>query len=360
MTSDLAERFQTLHEIVKAARHNLAPGPWDYLMGGTETETTLRRNRQSLDSIAFRPRVLRDVRGVDPSSTLFGRRVRLPVMLAPIGSIESFTPGGGATAAVGSGEFGVPQMLSSACNPGLEATAAAVDNFRIFQLYVRGDDQFVDDYVKRAINHGYAAFCMTVDTAMYSRRERDLARRFVKPWRQNVTGVDFQAALSWEQVKRFKDRHSLPLILKGIATAEDAIIAVEHGVDGVYVSNHGGRQLDHGAGSTEVLPEVVAAVAGRATVIVDGGYARGTDIVKAIALGANVVGLGRLACCGLAAAGAPGLVRTLELLEDEVRIALGLLGVTRLSALDTSYLRPATPVTVPHATSAFPLLGEGY
>jgi isopentenyl diphosphate isomerase/L-lactate dehydrogenase-like FMN-dependent dehydrogenase len=360
MTSNLAERFQTLHEIVKAAKHNLAPGPWDYLMGGAETETTLRRNRQSLDSIALRPRVLRDVRGVDPSSTLFGRRVRLPVMLAPIGSIESFTPGGGATAAVGSGEFGVPQMLSSACNPGLEATAAAADNFRIFQLYVRGDDQFVDDYVKRAINHGYAAFCMTVDTAMYSRRERDLARRFVKPWRQNVTGVDYQAALSWEQVKRFKDRHSIPLILKGIATAEDAGIAVEHGVDGVYVSNHGGRQLDHGAGSTEVLPEVVAAVGGRATVFVDGGYARGTDIVKAIALGANIVGLGRLACCGLAAAAAPGLVRTLELLEDEVRIALGLLGVTRLSALDTSYLRPATPVTLPHATGAFPLLGEGY
>ena len=360
MTSNLAERFQTLHEIVKAAKHNLAPGPWDYLMGGAETETTLRRNRQSLDSLALRPRVLRDVRGVDTSSTLFGRRVRLPVMLAPIGSIESFTPGGGATAAVGSGEFGVPQMLSSACNPGLEATAAAADNFRIFQLYVRGDDQFVDDYVKRAINHGYAAFCMTVDTAMYSRRERDLARRFVKPWRQNVTGVDYQAALSWEQVKRFKDRHSIPLILKGIATAEDAGIAVEHGVDGVYVSNHGGRQLDHGAGSTEVLPEVVAAVGGRATVFVDGGYARGTDIVKAIALGANVVGLGRLACCGLAAAAAPGLVRTLELLEDEVRIALGLLGVTRLSALDPSYLRPATPVTLPHATSAFPLLGEGY
>ena len=360
MTSNLAERFQTLHEIVKAAKHNLAPGPWDYLMGGTETETTLRRNRQSLDSLALRPRVLRDVRGVDPSCTLFGRRVRLPVMLAPIGSIESFTPGGCATAAVGSAEFGVPQMLSSACNPGLEATAAAADNFRIFQLYVRGDDQFVDDYVKRAINHGYAAFCMTVDTAMYSRRERDLARRFVKPWRQNVTGVDYQAALSWDQVKRFKDRHSIPLILKGIATAEDAGIAVEHGVDGVYVSNHGGRQLDHGLGSTEVLPEVVAAVGGRATVFVDGGYARGTDIVKAIALGADVVGLGRLACFGLAAAAAPGLVRTLELLEDEVRIALGLLGVTRLSALDPSYLRPATPVTLPHATSAFPLLGEGY
>src|SRR4029453_1690643 len=148
MTSNLAERVQTLHEIVKAAKHNLAPGPWDYLMGGTETETTLRRNRQSLDSIAFRPRVLRDVRGVDASSTLFGRKMRLPVMLAPIGSIESFTPGGGATAAVGSGALRVPQVLSSACNPGLEATAAAADNFRIFPLYVRGDDQFVDASVK--------------------------------------------------------------------------------------------------------------------------------------------------------------------------------------------------------------------
>src|SRR5215813_1189976 len=328
MPSNLDEQFQTIHELARAARRNLSDGPWDYLIGGTETETTVKRNRLAIDAIAFRPRVLRDVSKVDSSSTFFGRPVRLPVMLAPVGSVESFTPGGGATAAKASGAFGVPHMLSSACNPGLEATAAAADNFRIFQLYVRGDDQFVDDHVKRAINHGYAAFCMTVDTAMYSRRERDLARRFVKPWRQNVTGVDFQAALSWEQVKRFKDRHSIPLILKGIATAEDATIAVEHGVDGVYVSNHGGRQLDHGAGSTDVLPEVVAAVGGRATIFVDGGYYRGTDVVKAIALGAQIVGLGRLPCCGLAAAGAPGLVRTLELLEDEVRIAMGLLGVT--------------------------------
>jgi len=356
MPSNLDEQFQTLHEIARAARRNLADGPWDYMMGGAETETTLKRNRAAIDAIAFRPRVLRDVSKVDVSSSFLGRPVRIPVMLAPVGSVESFAPGGGATAGKASGAFGVPHMLSSACNPGLEATAAAADNYRIFQLYVRGDDAFVDDHVKRALDHGYHAFCMTVDTASYSRRERDLDKRFVKPWRLRATGQEFQAALSWDQVKRFKDRHDIPLVLKGIATGEDAAIACDLGVDAVYVSNHGGRQLDHGRGSIEVLPEVVKAVAGRSVVMVDGGFMRGTDVVKAIALGAQVVGIGRLSCLGLAAAGEPGLVRALELLEEEIRIAMGLLGVHSLAQLDPSYLHPAAPVTLPHVTSAFPLL----
>ena len=358
MTSNLEERFQTLHEIVKAARQNLEPGPWDYLIGGAESETTLRRNRQALDSIAFRPRVLRDVSRIDGASTLFGRPVRIPVMVAPIGSIETFTPGGGATAAKAAAEFGIPLMLSSVCNPGLETVASAADGFRIFQLYVRGDDGWVDDHVRRAVDHGYTAFCLTVDTAVYSRRERDLARRFVKPWRVRATGVDYQAGLTWDHVKRFKDTHAIPLILKGIATAEDAALASDLGVDGLYVSNHGGRQLDHGRGTTDTLPEVVAAVGGRATIIVDGGFLRGTDIVKAVALGAAAVGIGRLACFGLAAAGQAGLVRVLELLEEEIRICLGLLGVERLAQLDRSHLHPATSVVLPHATSAFPLLDE--
>jgi glycolate oxidase len=361
MASNLDEKFQTLQEIVKAARQNLAPGPWDYLVGAAETETTMRRNRQALDSIAFRPRVLRDVSRIDCTSTLLGRRVRLPVMLAPVGSIESFDPGGGASAARGALAFGVPQMLSSVCNPGLEAVAAAApDTLRIFQLYVRGDDAWVDDHVKRALDNGYAAFCLTVDTATYSRRERDLAKRFVKPWRVRASGFDFQAGLNWDHVKRFKDQHDIPLALKGIATAEDAELACDHGVDIVYVSNHGGRQLDHGRGSADVLPEVVKAVNGRATIIVDGAAQRGTDVVKFIALGAHAVGIGRLPCFGLAAAGPAGLERTLELLEDEVRICLGLLGADRLAALDGSYLHPAAPVTRPHITSAFPLLEEGY
>jgi isopentenyl diphosphate isomerase/L-lactate dehydrogenase-like FMN-dependent dehydrogenase len=360
MASNLEERFQTLHEIAKAARQNLKQGDWDYLMGGAETETTLRRNRQALDSVAFRPRVLRDVSKVDTTATFLGRSVRIPVMLAPIGGLETFDPGGGATVAKASKEFGVPHMLSSVCMPGLEATAAAADNFRIFQLYVRGDDAWVDDHVKRARDHGYAAFCFTVDTASYSRRERDIATRYVKPWRQRATGFSFQAGLNWDHVKRYKDLHDSPLILKGIATGEDAALAVEHGVEFVYVSNHGGRQLDHGRGSLDVLPEVVAAVNGRAGVIMDGACVRGTDVVKAIALGATVVGLGRLQGLGLAAGGQAGLVRALELLEEEIRICLALLGVSRIGAVDRSYLHAATPVTAPHVSSAFPLLHEGY
>jgi isopentenyl diphosphate isomerase/L-lactate dehydrogenase-like FMN-dependent dehydrogenase len=203
-SSGLEDRFLTLHELARAARQNLADGAWDYMAGGSETETTLKRNRQAIDSVAFRPRVLRNVSRVDATSTLLGRPVRLPVMLAPVGSIESFSEGGGATATKAAAQFGIPHMLSSVCNPGLEAVGeAGGDNFRIFQLYVRGDDKFVDDYARRAIDNGYTAFCMTVDTASYSRRERDLAKRYLRTWRRRATGREFQAALSWDDIKSF-------------------------------------------------------------------------------------------------------------------------------------------------------------
>ena len=364
---NLREEFLTLQEIVAAARRNLPPGPWSYLVGGAETETTVRRNRQALDSVAFRPRVLRDVSRIDATAPFLpkaqAKRMRLPVLLAPIGGLESIVPGGAAAAARGAAAFGVPQMLSSVCQPGLEETAAAADATRVFQLYVRGDDAWVDDHVKRAADHGYAAFCLTVDVAVYSRRERDLVGRFVKPWRATApAGSTWQSGLSWDQVKRYKDKYNgrdaLPLIVKGIATAEDAELAVQHGVDVVYVSNHGGRQLDHGLGSAAVLPEVAAAIAGRAEVWVDGGFMRGTDVVKAIALGASTVGLGRLPCLGLAAAGPEGLVRTLEILENEVHTCLGLLGVTRWEELTPRHVAPAPPVFEPHVFSAFPLLGD--
>jgi len=211
--------------------------------------------------------------------------------------------------------------------------------------------------VRRAKDHGYTAFCYTVDVAMYSRRERDLLGRFVKPWRADAAAsAKFQSALSWDEIKRYKDKYDLPLIVKGIATAEDALLAVEHGVEVVYVSNHGGRQLDHGLGSAAVLPQVVEAVAGKAQVWVDGGFMRGTDVVKAIALGASAVGIGRLCGLGLAAAGVPGLVRALELLEDEVRTCLGLLGVTSCLQLTSKHLAPAPVVNDASVFSAFPHL----
>jgi isopentenyl diphosphate isomerase/L-lactate dehydrogenase-like FMN-dependent dehydrogenase len=349
--------FQALHEIVAKARQNLNQNDWDYIVGGTETETTLRRNRLALDQLALRPHVLRDVSHVDASVTAFGRTMRLPIVLAPVGSLECFHDGAAASVVRAAGEFGVAHVLSSVCQPGLEAVAeAAPDALRIFQLYVRGDEPWVDDYVERAIAHGYAGFCLTVDTAIYSRRERDLAKRHVVLGRRRATGREFQAALDWATVKRLKGKFDIPLALKGIATAEDAKIALDYGVDWIYVSNHGGRQLDHGRGSMDVLPEIVNAVAGRAGIIVDGGFARGTDVVKAIALGAQLVGLGRMQCYALAAGGEAALVRMLEILDDEVRRCLGLMGVTKFSALDGSYLAVAPSTTPPHALSAFPLL----
>src|SRR5262245_29243863 len=251
-------------------------------------------------------------------------------------------------------------MLSSVCKPGLEETAAAADTARYFQLYVRGDDAWVDDHVRRARDHGYSTFCLTVDVAWYSRRERDLIGRFIKPWRATAgEGFAFQSGLSWKQVKWFKDKYpDYPLIIKGIATVEDALIAVEHGVEVIYVSNHGGRQLDHGLGSVSVLPAILQAVKGRAKVWVDGGFMRGSDVVKAIALGAEAVGIGRLCGLGLGAAGVPGLVRTLELLEDEIRISLGLLGVTSFAQLTPQYLSPAPPANEPGIFSAFPHLRD--
>src|SRR6266567_4269280 len=351
------EEFQNLHEFIRKARANLNQNAWDYIVGAAETETTMRRNRMALDEIAFRPRVLRNVAKVDASLEMFGRKLRLPVMLAPVGALELFDPGAGAGVARAAQRFGAVHMLSSVTEPGLEKVAeAAPGALRIFQLYVRGDDDFVEDQVNRAIANGYAAFWLTVDTAHYSRRERDIAKRYVRESRIRATGSDFQKGLEWRTVKLIKDKFKIPLVLKGIATAEDAAIALDHGVDWIYVSNHGGRQLDHGRGSMHVLPEIVGAVAGRARIMVDGSFCRGTDIVKAIASGADLVGIGRLQCWALAAAGEAGITRMLELLEDEVIRCLGLLGVTSLAELNKSYLHAATPTNLPSVFSAFPLL----
>jgi len=369
MSAEAQQRFQALHELIGAAKRRLDANIWDYLVGATETETTMKRNRASFDALAFRPRVLRDVSQVDSTAGFLGRRrIRLPVMLAPVGSLESFEAGGAASAGRAAASFGVPIMVSSVTQPGLEGSARAIgEGPKIFQLYVRGDHAFVDDHVQRAVDAGYDAFALTVDTAHYSRRERDIAKRFVKHWRARSEGMNHQAALRWPDVARFRAKHpDVTLILKGIGCGEDAEIAVQHGVQVVYVSNHGGRQLDHGRGALAVLPEVVQAVggpggeagSGKARVWMDGGVSRGTDVVKAVTLGAELVGIGRLYCYGLAAAGEAGVRRVLELLEDEVQTCLGLLGAPSFAAVDRRQLHPVEPVTPPHVHSAFPLLAD--
>ncbi len=345
--------FVSNQEIILAARRNLTQSVWDYLTGGAESETTMRRNRLGLDTLAFRPRVLVDVSKIDASATFLGHKLRIPVMLAPIGSLQAIVAEGGTAVAKAAEEFGTLNFVSSVTQPSLEEIAASSRTPKIFQLYMRGDLKWVEEILARVKGADYMALCLTLDTAYYSIRERQVLNRWLPPSKQVESNRYFQAALTWETMDAIKKIAGLPLILKGIATAEDAAIAMKHGVDVIYVSNHGGRQLDHGRGTIEMLPEIVDAVAGKAEIVLDGGILRGSDVLKAIALGAKAVTIGKLQGWGLAAAGQRGLVRVLELLEQEIFTTMALLGVTRIDQLSPAYVCKSYPVTLPHEMSAF-------
>ena len=348
------ENVRSLQQIAVIARQNLTQNGWDYLMGGSESETTLKRNRLSFDCWGLRPRILRSVAEVDPSTNFLGKSIRLPVMLAPIGSLQELHPDAALATAKAAAEVGTISFMSSVTQPALEKVAAATSAPKVYQQYIRGDDDWLDGEVQRAINAGFDFFCLTVDTALYSRRERDLIKRWAPASRLTcVDGFRWQSAFTWENVKRFRDKHEIPLILKGIGCAEDASLAVEHGAACIYVSNHGGRQLDHGRGSIEVLPEVAKEVAGKADILVDGGIMRGTDVVKAIALGATAVCIGKLQGLGLGAGGKDGLVTMLRLLEDEIKTTMQLTGLHNFSECDGSFVEPAEPVVSPHQISPY-------
>jgi isopentenyl diphosphate isomerase/L-lactate dehydrogenase-like FMN-dependent dehydrogenase len=342
-----------------AARRNLTQDVWDYLSGGAESETTMRRNRLGFDSLGLRPRVLVDVSKIDTSTTFLGHKLRIPVMMAPIGSLQSITPQGGVAVAKAAAEFGTINFVSSVTQPSLEEIAASTDRPKIFQLYIRGGLDWCEEILQRVKRAGYAALCLTVDTAIYSRRERQILNRWLPPSKRVESQRQFQAMLTWPMMNAINKFAGLPFILKGVATAEDAKIAIDHGVEVIYVSNHGGRQLDHGRGTVDILPEIVEAAAGKADVLLDGSILRGTDVLKALALGAKAVTIGKLQGWGLAAGGQAGLVRVLELLEEEITIDMGLLGVTRIDQLNASYVCKAPPATLPHEMSAFPHMPGG-
>jgi isopentenyl diphosphate isomerase/L-lactate dehydrogenase-like FMN-dependent dehydrogenase len=335
----------TISEIIDAARADLDDDVWDYISGGAETETTLARNRLAIDALALRPRVLRDVSQIDPSATLLGNRLAIPVVLAPLGGLETITPDGGIASVRAAQRAGVLPIVSSISAPGLEAVGAATAGPKVCQLYIRGDAAWTDELIARTLHAGYTAIAVTVDSATYGRRERQLRSGWRPPTRRQGEdpGVAWQARLTWPWLRQIHERSGVPMIVKGIQTGADAELAVDHGFEVVYVSNHGGRQLDHAEATIETLREVVDAVAGRAEIVVDGGFMRGTDILKAIALGANAVGIGRLQAYALAAGGEEVLLRLLGLLEEEIRNAMGLLGVVSLSELDESFVRAAPP-----------------
>lgn len=340
-------------EIVQEARRRLEQGAWDYLVGGSESETTLRRNRLAFDKVAFRPRILVDVSKVDPSTSFLGQKLRIPAILAPIGSLQTFAPEGAVASTKAATEFGIMHSVSSVTQPALEETAAATETPKIFQLYVHGDMDWVEAIIGRAKEAGYAALALTVDVAHYSRRERPMLTRYLPPSRRAAPSREYQAQLTWDTMEQIRELAGLPFMVKGIQTAEDAEIAVARGVDVLWVSNHGGRQIDHGQGSLDVLPEVVSVAKGKAKIIVDGGVQRGSDILKAVALGADAVALGRMQGWGLAAGGQAGVVRMLEILEDEMVCAMALAGLPSLGDLTPKFVCPAEPVTIPHEMSAW-------
>ena len=347
--------FLSNEEIVLRARKNLPQGAWDYLVGASESETTMRRNRLAFDSLAFRPRVLRDVSTINTSTTFLGLDLAIPALLAPIGSLQVFNPDGGAASTRAAADFGIMHVVSSVTEPTLEEIAAAADRPKVFQLYIHGDWAWVEDMIARVKSAGYIGLCITVDTDHYSRRERPMLTRWTPPTRRNPVSYDVShaAAVTWDTVDKIKNLAGLPFMLKGIATAEDARIAIDHGVDVIWVSNHGGRQLDHGQGTMEMLPEIAEAVSGRAEIVLDGGVQRGADIAKAVALGARAVALGKLQGWGLAADGQAGILRMLQILEEELTIAMGLLGVTSIDQLNPDYISKAQATTTPHEMSSW-------
>src|SRR5215213_649366 len=251
--------FVSNEEIVAAARRRLHQGAWDYLVGGSESETTMRRNRLAFDRYGFRPRILVDVSKIDTSTEFLGEKLRIPVLLAPIGSLEVFTPDAGVAATKAAADFGIIHILSSVTEPSWETTAASVDYPKMFQLYVRGDNDWTRESVARIKAAGYKALAITVDTAIYSRRERPMMTRWTPPTQRVRQERNYLSELTWDKLDLIRSLWDGPLMVKGVATVEDAKMCIDHGVEVIWVSNHGGRQLDQGLGTLDMLPAIVEA-----------------------------------------------------------------------------------------------------
>jgi len=342
----------------RLAAERCQPGPWAYLAGGSGDEWTLRANRAAFERWAFRPRVLRDVSHVSTAATVLGERLELPVVVAPVAYQEVFHPDGEIAVARAAATVGAGICVSTFTTRTHEQIAAAAPGVPQWcQLYVFRDRGLTREHLAGAAAAGCRALLLTVDTPRLARRERDLRAGFEipsglpLPYARAAIGAEAQnpaeafelldPSLSWRDLEWIASEGRMPIVLKGVVTAEDTVLAVEHGAAAVVVSNHGGRQLDGAPGALDALPEVVEAAAGRVEVYVDGGILRGAEIAKALALGAGAVLVGRAAIYGLVVAGEDGVRHVLELLRDELALTLGLLGCTSPAELTHEHVRPA-------------------
>jgi isopentenyl diphosphate isomerase/L-lactate dehydrogenase-like FMN-dependent dehydrogenase len=338
-TASAPPKFVTLPEIRRAARERLPRDHWNFGDGAAETESTKRRNRRHIDRLAIHQNVLVDVRNIDLKTTLLGVPLSWPVAVAPMGGLVLFHPEGDVEMARGAGRGDTLQWLSGASGWPVEDVAKAGAAPQMFQLYAHGDHGWMAELLARVEDSGYKAVALTVDVQMYSRRERDVFHRFSPRKAMEIAPnprgplPDFQSQLTWADVEWLMKTTKLPVGLKGIMTVADARRAVDMGVRLIWVSNHGGRQLDQTQSTIEALPPIADAVAGRAEIVVDGGFNRGTDVIKALARGARVVACGRTMLWGLAADAAAGVARVCEILRDEIRINMGLCGRTKIADL---------------------------
>ena len=343
-THPSSPKFVTLPEIRRAARERLPREVYNFGAGGSETETTMRRNRRSIDRLAIRQNVLVDVRHIDLSTSLLGVPLSWPVAVAPMGGLVLFHPQGDCEMARGAAAADTLQWLSGATGWPVEDVAKAANGPKMFQLYAHGDRGWMGELLARVENSGYHAVALTVDVQKYSRRERDVLARWsprdamaVAP---NPRGPEpnFQERLTWDDVEWMMKTTKLPVGLKGIMTPRDAKRAVDVGVRLIWVSNHGGRQLDQTQATIDALPPIVDAVGGMAEIIIDGGFNRGTDIIKGLARGAKVVACGRTSLWGLAADGAQGVANALRILRHEVETSMGLCGRTNIASLTSELI----------------------
>jgi 4-hydroxymandelate oxidase len=341
-----------VEELEAIARGRLDKGVYDYYAGGAEDELAVRGNREAFQRLRLKYRVLVDVSTVDVATALLGAPLALPVILAPTALHRMADPEGERATARAAAAAGTLMTLSTVSSVPLEEVAAAAPSgARWFQLYCFPDREDTEALVARAHRAGYGAIVLTVDAPILGRRERDLRNGFEVPiglpahatGRPRVAGGQWplgsligQPALSWKDLAWLRGMSPLPLVLKGIVRGDDASRAIDEGAAAVWVSNHGGRQLDGAIPTAEALPEVVRAVAGRAPVLVDGGIRRGTDVLKALALGATAAAIGRPQLWGLAAQGEAGVARVLAMLRDELALAMALAGCRRVSEIDRS------------------------
>ena len=326
------------------AQARMAPDAWAFYSSGSCDEETLRDNRAAFERIWLRPRVLVDASTIDTRTSVLGIPVSMPVLIAPTAAQCLAHPDGECATAQAAGKAQTLMVASTEATCTLEDIAQAANGPLWFQLYMYTPEN-VAKLVRRAEAAGYRALVVTVDAARWGRKERVLRADFHMPPHLNEANfiednpqVDYVFG-TWETIAWLRSLTSLPIVLKGILTAEDARLAVEHGVDGIVVSNHGGRQLDSVPATIDALSEVVTAVQGRCEVYLDGGIRRGTDVLKALALGARAVLIGRPMLWGLAVNGAEGAYHVLELLRRELELAMALAGRPTLDSIDASLLR---------------------